>query len=68
MKEGNYRCSNSQEGYSPFSTWTRGLAWAMYGFTEDLVFIRTLDDNELVPAGERNTIESFMNEVKFRYV
>jgi unsaturated chondroitin disaccharide hydrolase len=26
---GAFRCPNSQQGYSPFSTWTRGLAWAI---------------------------------------
>ncbi len=36
--DGNYRCPNSQQGYSPFSTWTRGLAWAMCGFSELLEF------------------------------
>ena len=36
--DGNYRCPNSQQGYSPFSTWTRGLAWAMCGFAEQLEF------------------------------
>src|SRR5207247_1939762 len=25
---GAFRCPNSQQGYSPFTTWTRGLAWA----------------------------------------
>jgi unsaturated chondroitin disaccharide hydrolase len=34
VKDGSYRCPNSQQGYSPFSTWTRGLAWAMCGFAE----------------------------------
>ena len=34
--DGNFRCPNSQQGYSPFSTWTRGLAWAMCGFAEQL--------------------------------
>jgi hypothetical protein len=34
--DGSYRCPNSQQGYSPFSTWTRGLAWAMCGFAEQL--------------------------------
>ena len=24
VNDGNYRCPNSQQGYSPFSTWTRG--------------------------------------------
>ena len=37
--DGNFRCPNSQQGYSPFSTWTRGLAWAMIGFAEQLEFI-----------------------------
>jgi hypothetical protein len=37
--DGNYRCPNSQQGYSPFSTWTRGLAWAMCGFAEQLEFL-----------------------------
>jgi unsaturated chondroitin disaccharide hydrolase len=34
VNDGNYRCPNSQQGYSPFTTWTRGLAWAMCGFAE----------------------------------
>ena len=29
---GVFRCPSSQQGYSPFTTWTRGLAWAMLGF------------------------------------
>lgn len=36
--DGSYRCPNSQQGYSPFSTWTRGLAWAILGFAEFLEF------------------------------
>ena len=39
--DGRYRCPNSQQGYSPFSTWTRGLAWAMCGFAEQLEFLAT---------------------------
>jgi hypothetical protein len=39
VNDGNYRCPNSQQGYSPFSTWTRGLAWAMLGFAEQLEFV-----------------------------
>src|SRR5437667_6676643 len=37
--DGHYRCPNSQQGYSPFSTWTRGLAWAILGFAEQLEFM-----------------------------
>jgi unsaturated chondroitin disaccharide hydrolase len=39
--DGSYRCPNSQQGYSPFSTWTRGLAWAICGFAEQLEFLQT---------------------------
>lgn len=44
--DGNFRCPNSQQGYTGFSTWTRGLAWAMIGFAEELEFLSTLDDVE----------------------
>ena len=59
-KDGNFRCPNSQQGYSGFTTWTRGLAWAMLGFPEELEFLATLDDRELEPFGGREAIESFM--------
>jgi unsaturated chondroitin disaccharide hydrolase len=36
--DGNARCPSSQQGYSPFTTWTRGLAWAMLGYAEQLEF------------------------------
>jgi hypothetical protein len=39
VNDGSYRCPNSQQGYSPFSTWTRGLAWAICGFAEQLEFL-----------------------------
>ena len=42
LNDGHYRCPNSQQGYSPFSTWTRGLAWAILGFAEQLEFLPTL--------------------------
>ena len=46
LKDGSYRCPNSQQGYSPFSTWTRGLAWAMLGFAEQLEFLRAVGIGE----------------------
>ncbi|MBZ5725789.1 MAG: glycoside hydrolase family 88 protein [Acidobacteriia bacterium] len=46
--DGRYRCPSSQQGYSPFSTWTRGLAWAMCGFAELLEFFDTLPDQQAV--------------------
>ncbi|MGB6723259.1 MAG: hypothetical protein WBE72_20850 [Terracidiphilus sp.] len=43
---GSFRCPSSQQGYSPFTTWTRGLAWAMLGFAEQLEFIQSLPESE----------------------
>jgi unsaturated chondroitin disaccharide hydrolase len=40
--DGNFRCPNSQQGYTGFSTWTRGLAWAMLGFAEEIELLETL--------------------------
>ncbi len=56
IKDGNYRCPNSQQGYSPFTTWTRGLSWAMLGFTEELEFIDTLDEAELEDIGGKESV------------
>ena len=41
--DGAFRCRSTQQGYSPFSTWTRGLSWAMLGYAEELEFIRGID-------------------------
>ncbi len=43
--DGNFRCPNSQQGYTGFSTWTRGLAWAMLGFAEELEFLDTISES-----------------------
>jgi unsaturated chondroitin disaccharide hydrolase len=40
---GVFRCPSSQQGYSPFTTWTRGLAWAMLGFPELIEFLQSVD-------------------------
>ena len=47
VHDGAYRCPNSQQGYSPFSTWTRGLAWAICGFAEQLEFLRAIGDEDI---------------------
>ena len=39
INDGQYRCPNSQQGYSGFTTWTRGLSWAMLGFSEFLEYL-----------------------------
>jgi unsaturated chondroitin disaccharide hydrolase len=48
-RDGSFRCPSSQQGYSPFSTWTRGLAWAMCGFSEQLEFLRAINDKSVTP-------------------
>jgi hypothetical protein len=58
--DGAFRCPNSQQGYTGFSTWTRGLAWAMLGFAEELEFLATRPDAELKPLGGRKAIEAMM--------
>lgn len=50
--DGNFRARSTQQGYSPFSTWTRGLAWAMLGYAEELEFLASLDDDEFARAGD----------------
>ncbi len=58
--DGNYRCPNSQQGYSPFTTWTRGLAWIIAGYPEQLEWIATLTDSDLEPFGGRDAVESML--------
>ncbi len=60
LNDGNYRCPNSQQGFSPFTTWTRGLAWIMAGAPEQLEFLKTVDDSELEPLGGREAIEAML--------
>ena len=51
--DGNYRCPSTQQGYSPFTTWTRGLAWIITGYAEQLEFFDTLNAAELAPFLKR---------------
>jgi len=60
VHNGVYRCPSTQQGYSPFSTWTRGLSWAMAGYPEQLEFLAAVDDADLDPLGGRDAIESMM--------
>lgn len=60
INDGKYRCPNSQQGYSGFSTWTRGLAWAMLGFTEQLEFLQTLHPSQLIHREGKDHLEEIM--------
>jgi len=59
-KDGRYRCPGTQQGYSPFTTWTRGLAWAILGFAEQLEFLHTLPTGALDGLGGLDKIEAMM--------
>lgn len=60
VKDGNFRCPNSQQGYSGFTTWMRGLAWAMCGFAEQLEWLEGTDENELTPFGGKDFHSTLM--------
>ena len=58
--DGNYRCPNSQQGYSGFTTWTRGLAWAMVGFAEELEFLQSLPETEFENGNSKDHVISIL--------
>ncbi len=60
VADGQFRCPGTQQGYSPFSTWTRGLAWVLLGFAEELEFVETLGPDALVPFGGRDEVMAWM--------
>lgn len=62
MTDGRYRCPSTQQGYSPFSTWTRGLAWIILGYAEELEAVKALPDHELKPFGGRNRLENLLRD------
>jgi len=55
--DGHFRCPNAQQGFSGRTTWTRGLAWAIAGFPEQLEYLQTIPDEALAPCGGRKAIE-----------
>ena len=60
VKDGRYRCPSTQQGFSPFTTWTRGLAWIMTGYPELLQFMATVDDEQLECLGGGESIRAMM--------
>ena len=66
VNNGVYRCPSTQQGYTPFSTWTRGHAWILLGYAEQLEFIESLPAANLtgiVPglfATKKSVLERFL--------
>jgi unsaturated chondroitin disaccharide hydrolase len=57
VTDGHYRCPNSQQGYSGYTTWTRGLAWAMLGFAEVLEFLVSFE-GDLIEEARKTFLEA----------
>ncbi len=60
--DGQFRCPSSQQGYSPFTTWTRGAAWIICGFAEQLEFLDTVRGSELDAVGGRRAVTDLFLE------
>ncbi len=56
LNDGSYRCPSTQQGYTPFSTWTRGLAWILTGYAEQLEFLQTLPEASFKSQGGKKTV------------
>jgi len=54
--DGTYRCPSTQQGYSPRSTWTRGLAWIILGFAEQIEFLDVLDSECFEAFGDKTSV------------
>ena len=70
LNNGSYRCPNTQQGYSPFSTWTRGLAWVLLGFAEQIEFLNSLSEKSYRSlnagglTGKKQILRRFLDTTK----
>jgi unsaturated chondroitin disaccharide hydrolase len=60
VKDGSYRCPSTQQGYSPYSTWTRGLAWIICGYAEQLEFLETVPERDFEGFAAYDTTAKLM--------
>jgi unsaturated chondroitin disaccharide hydrolase len=56
LNDCSYRCPSTQQGYSPFTTWTRGLAWIMCGYAEEVEFLATLPESAFDPSNSKQAV------------
>lgn len=56
LNDGNYRCPNSQQGYSPFTTWTRGHSWILCGYPEQIEWLDSLPGSEFEEFGGKQAV------------
>jgi hypothetical protein len=60
--DGQFRCPSSQQGYSPFTTWTRGAAWIICGYAEQLEYLDSIRGAELDAVGGRGAVTDLFLE------
>ncbi len=60
--DGQFRCPSSQQGYSPFTTWTRGAAWIILGYAEQLEYLDTVNGSDLDAVGGRGAVTDLFLE------
>lgn len=65
LNDGSYRCPSTQQGYTPFSTWTRGQAWILCGYAEQLEFLLTLPHSEFSFGGGKAKVLKRFEEPAF---
>ena len=63
LNDCSYRCPSTQQGYSPFSTWTRGQAWLVCGYAEQLEWLTALAEKEFSEAGGKTKVIRRFEEV-----
>ncbi|MBP6508415.1 MAG: glycosyl hydrolase, partial [Opitutaceae bacterium] len=60
--DGQFRCPSTQQGYSAFTTWTRGAAWIICGYAEQIEFLETVKGSDLDAVGGRRAVTSLFLE------
>jgi unsaturated chondroitin disaccharide hydrolase len=63
VNDGAYRCPSSQQGFSPFTTWTRGLAWILCGYAEQLEFVSHLPESAFAGLADKAATRQRLEEV-----
>lgn len=61
--DGAFRCPSSQQGYSPFTTWTRALAWIVLGYAEQLEYLRSVPDARFEAFGGKASVLARFEDV-----
>ena len=63
LNDGAFRCPSTQQGYSPFTTWTRALAWILLGYAELLEFADEVDEARFGTRGGKSAVLERFEEV-----